>query len=136
MQTRALPGNRPLQGDYGAYQGPVHPDGEPKMLPNHLEREKRRQEQDRYMPPETDEEETSGITRMYDLLWPITFWCITAINLMTLAAASFSMAGNYDVWKQLHVSAITLACITAMILIDKWVIRGPDGLPRFHKRQE
>lgn len=86
------------------------------------------------MPPEDEEEEVSGITKMYDLLWPVAFWCVTAINLMTLAAASFSMAGNYDVWKQLHAGGITIAFMTSLIIVDKWVIRGPNGLPRFHKR--
>lgn len=143
MQTRALPGPRHAHvGGDGAQEphGGFGPDGMPRQLPKHLQQEKERQQRERgYLPPESDDdaEEGNGITKMYDLLWPIAFWCVTAINLMTFAAASFSMAGSYDVWKQLHSGGVTVGFIALMIVVDKWIIRGPNGLPRFHKpRQE
>jgi hypothetical protein len=106
-------------------------------MPPHIQREQERQAAQArgFLSREDEVAESGNPTKMYDLLWPIAFWCVTAINLMNLAAASFSMAGSYDVWKHLNVCAITIGCITAMILVDKWVIRGQDGLPRFHKRQ-
>ena len=124
MQSRAAP-----------ELGNPYPEGEPKRLPYHLQREREKQDRDSYMPPGyQDQEEASGTERMLDVLWPVAFWCTTLLNLANLAAVTFSMVGAYDVWKQLNACLILVACLTCMILVDKWVIRGPDGLPSTHKR--
>lgn len=126
--TQGHQGHGAPEGDYDPYD----PGREPRRLPNHLERD--RQRTTGHMPQEEAEGEIP-LQSMYDFLWPAGFWLMTLFNAANMVAIGISaiISPNYDPLKQLQCVGIGVGTHALMTIVYKWVLRGPDGMPKLRR---